>query len=189
MRKNRDHSTRRSRVVGVALPCVAAAAVLAGACPARAQLRSPYEAQVQVGASLGIHGAPGQLHLGFEFGGDPSRMVSFILPFELGLGGGMTRLQLEPGAEGHFRLISGQPLYLVPRAGLGFGALTGCCSGGGSDFALALNAGLELRYVIKDNVASASFQPVRFDVYPVGTNQSGAVPVWYALLVGATATF
>ncbi len=189
MKRQKNRSKGTLRLILGALPYVAAAAVLVGPSPARADLRSPYEGQVQLGPSLGINGAPGQLHLGMDFGADPSRTLSFILPFELGLGGGITRIQLEPGAEGHFRLISGHPLYLVPRAGLGLGILTGCCQNSGSDFALALNAGLELRYVIKENVASASFQPVRFDVYPFGTNQSGAVPAWYAMLIGVTANF
>ncbi len=171
----------------LALVIAGVLAWLASPRAALAQLRSPYEAQVQIGPSLGINDAPGQLHLGFDFGRDPYATYSLILPFELGVGGGLTRFQLEPGVEGHFRMLSGVPVYLVPRAGAGLGVLSHCCNGNDGDVALALNLGLELRYVIKENVLQASFQPVRFDVYPVGTSQSGAAPTWYALLFGLTA--
>ncbi len=183
----RFKSTRRlSRSSGAVL-ALAGAALLLGPAVARAELGKPYDAQVQLGPSLGVNDAPGQLHLGLEFGANTDEQLSLVLPFELGLGGGITRVQFEPGVEGHLRLVSGVPLYLVPRAGVGLGVLTHCCSGTGSNAALALNLGTELRYVIKENVAQASFQPLRLDVYPVGTNQSGAAPIWYAILFGLTA--
>jgi hypothetical protein len=145
----------------------------------------PYECNVQIGPAVGVSDAPGQLHMGFAFGADPSRTASFVWPFEIGVGGGTTRLQMEPGIEGHFR-IPGSSLYMVPHAGVGLGVLTSYADR--TNVALAMNFGAEARYSF-NRTLNLTFQPLRFDVYPFGTAQEDVAPVWFSMLLGASAYF
>lgn len=178
------------RKVLVALSFLFALAL--GASPATAQPSGSSMASFRFGPALGINDANGQLHIGFDYGiamSSASRSrVYFILPLEFGLGGHMTRIQIEPGVRVDVRLPASIPLYISPHAGAGFGIMSyGNCRGCDANFAFALNLGAELKFVL-DNTWNFTFAPMRLDFWPVGSNQGG-VPVWYSMLFGVGMNF
>ncbi len=178
---------------------VALALVVGSASVASAQPSGGYLANFKFGPAIGVNDAPGQLALGLEFGtlisaGSRSR-VYLILPLEFGVGGGRSRIQLEPAVEVDVHLPVGVPLYLAPRAGLGLGIMTGGDCGRGvrgpgcdADFAFAFNLGVGVKYVL-NNLVNFSFEPLRLDFWPVGSAQSGIAPVWYSMLFGVGINF
>jgi hypothetical protein len=168
-------------------------ATMLGAGTAAAQPAGSYMANFKFGPALNINDAVGQLHLGFDFGAAMSSAsrsrVYFILPLEFGVGGGLTRIQIEPGVQVDVHLPVGAPLYITPHAGAGIGILSysGYCPRCTADFAFAFNLGAGIKYVL-DHTINFSFEPIRLDFFPVGSNQAGA-PVWYSLLFGAGVNF
>ena len=171
---------------------VAVTLLIGSASVADAQPSGGYLANFKFGPAIGVNDAPGQLALGLEFGalmsaGSRSR-VYLILPLEFGVGGGRSRIQLEPAVEVDVHLPVGVPLYLAPRAGLGLGIMTGGgCRGCDADFAFAFNLGVGVKYVL-NNLVNFSFEPMRLDFWPVGS-QSGIAPVWYSMLFGVGVNF
>lgn len=171
---------------------VAVALLVGSASMAHAQPSGGYLANFKFGPAIGVNDANGQLFLGLEFGtlmsaGSRSR-VYLILPLEFGVGGGYSRIQLEPAVEVDVHLPVGAPLYLAPRAGLGLGIATaGNCRGCDANLAFAFNLGVGVKYVL-NNLVNFSFEPMRLDFWPVGSNQYGA-PVWYSMLFGAGINF
>jgi hypothetical protein len=183
---------RRRATVALAVAAAGVAADVGEGRLAHAQPAGSNTASFRLGPAIEVIDAGGQILLGFDYAfalstSGRTRLYA-SLPFEFGLGGGLTRIQMLPGVQGDVHLPVRAPVYVVPQAGVGIGIFPR--DGGGRndvDLGLGIRVGVEFKYVIEGSW-NLSFTPFRMDMFPF-TDNADTTPVWYEMLFGVGLNF